>query len=74
VSALMWLAPMSILLGLIGLAAFIWTFTANQYDDPEGDAARILLDDDAAPPSPRDDASPAPRPGPQPQAEPDPLG
>jgi cbb3-type cytochrome oxidase maturation protein len=49
-SALMWLAPMSVLLGLIGLAAFIWTFAAGQYDDPQGDAARILLDDDDSPP------------------------
>lgn len=50
-SALMWLAPMSVLLGLIGLAAFIWTFAAGQYDDPQGDAARILLDDADGPPS-----------------------
>ncbi len=49
-NAMMWLAPMSVLLGLIGLAAFIWTFAARQYDDPQGDAARILLDDDDAPP------------------------
>jgi cbb3-type cytochrome oxidase maturation protein len=51
-SALMWLAPMSILLGVFGLIAFVWTFSAGQYDDPDGDAARILLDDDDAPPSP----------------------
>jgi cbb3-type cytochrome oxidase maturation protein len=51
-NAMMWLAPMSVLLGLIGLAAFIWTFAAGQYDDPQGDAARILLDDDDGPPAP----------------------
>jgi cbb3-type cytochrome oxidase maturation protein len=52
-SALMWLAPMSILLGALGLAAFAWTFSARQYEDPHGDAARILLDDgDAPPPAP----------------------
>ena len=51
-SALMWLAPCSVLLGLLGLAAFAWTFWANQYDDPQGDAERILLDDDDAPPGP----------------------
>ena len=45
-SALMWLAPMSVLLGLIGLGAFGWTFAAGQYEDPDGDAARILLDDE----------------------------
>jgi len=47
---LMWLAPASVLLGLLGLAAFAWTFSSNQYDDPDGDAARILLDDEDGPP------------------------
>lgn len=54
----MWLAPASVLLGLLGLAAFAWTFASNQYDDPDGDAARILLDDEDAPP-------PAPAPTPE---------
>jgi hypothetical protein len=27
---------------LIGLAAFAWTIKSDQYDDPAGDAARIL--------------------------------
>jgi len=40
------LIPVSLLLGGIGLAAFIWTLKTDQYSDPEGDAARILLDDD----------------------------
>lgn len=42
---LMFLAPMSILLGLLGVGAFWWTLNHGQYDDPAGDAARILLDD-----------------------------
>jgi cbb3-type cytochrome oxidase maturation protein len=41
----MMLAPMSVFLGLIGVAAFWWTLSHGQYDDPAGDAARILLDD-----------------------------
>lgn len=49
-NALIWLAPASVLLGLIGLVGFAWTFAADQYDDPDGDAARILLDDDDGPP------------------------
>jgi cbb3-type cytochrome oxidase maturation protein len=39
------LAPFSIGLGLIALGAFWWTLRADQYEDPLGDAARILVDD-----------------------------
>lgn len=39
------LAPFSIGLGLVALGAFWWTLRADQYDDPVGDAARILMDD-----------------------------
>ena len=38
------LLPFSLLLALIGLGAFWWTFRNGQYDDPEGDAARVLYD------------------------------
>lgn len=41
---LIWLAPLSLSLGGLALAAFLWTFRAGQYEDPEGDAARILDD------------------------------
>jgi len=46
----MMLAPMSVFLGLLGIGAFWWTLRHGQYDDPTGDAARILLDDDDAKP------------------------
>lgn len=39
------LAPFSIALGLLAVGAFWWTLRANQYDDPMGDAARILIED-----------------------------
>lgn len=39
------LIPVSLILGGVGLAAFIWTERSNQYDDEQGNAARILLDD-----------------------------
>ena len=39
------LAPLSLLIALIGLGAFWWTVRSGQYDDPAGDAARILLHD-----------------------------
>lgn len=38
------LAPASLLLALIGLAAFLWSVRNGQYEDPAGDAARILTD------------------------------
>lgn len=38
------LAPFSLALALTGLAAFWWTLRSGQYDDPQGDAARILDD------------------------------
>jgi cbb3-type cytochrome oxidase maturation protein len=40
------LIPVSILLGAFGLCAFLWTLRSGQYDDAEGSAARMLLDDD----------------------------
>ena len=40
------LIPCSLILGLGALVAFVWTVRSGQYDDPEGDAARILMDDD----------------------------
>ncbi len=39
------LAPASLLLALVGLGAFWWSVKHGQYDDPAGDAARILTDE-----------------------------
>lgn len=39
------LIPVSLILGGVGLAAFIWTVRSDQYDDAEGNASRIFLDD-----------------------------
>jgi cbb3-type cytochrome oxidase maturation protein len=39
------LIPVSLTLGAVGLVAFLWTLRHRQYDDPDGDAARILRDD-----------------------------
>ena len=38
------LIPISLILGGLGAVAFIWTLRADQYDDPDGQAARILMD------------------------------
>lgn len=40
------LIPVSLILGGAGLVFFLWTVRSDQYDDLEGTAARILLDDD----------------------------
>jgi len=40
------LIPLMIILGLIGVGVFIWSVRSGQYDDLEGDANRILMDDD----------------------------
>jgi cbb3-type cytochrome oxidase maturation protein len=64
VNVLALLIPASVLLGLVGLAAFLWLLRNDQFEDPEGQAARILSDryDDV----PADDrphpTHPAPRP------------
>ena len=36
------LIPVSLGLGGLGLAAFLWSLKNRQYDDPKGDAERIL--------------------------------
>lgn len=48
----MFLAPFSLGLGLIAVAAFWWTLRDGQYEDPAGDAARILVDDGQDRPAP----------------------
>jgi len=45
-NVLVFLIPVSLGLGGLGIAAFIWTLRASQYDDPSGDAARILAEDE----------------------------
>ena len=43
------LIPLALLMGLIGLGAFIWSLKSGQYEDLEGEALRILEDDDDKP-------------------------
>lgn len=45
-TALFWLIPLALALGLLGLIAFFWSVRSGQFDDPEGDATRILNSDD----------------------------
>lgn len=46
------LIPVSLFLGGLGLAGFFWTLRRGQYDDPQGDAHRILSDDHDETPAP----------------------
>lgn len=39
------LIPVSLLLGGVGLAAFFWAMRTRQFDDPQGDASRILTNE-----------------------------
>ena len=48
-SGILYLIPIALLLGLIGLAAFLWALKSGQYDDLDGAAQRILFDDDDDP-------------------------
>lgn len=48
-SILIYLIPLALLLGLIGLSAFVWSLKSGQYDDLEGASRRILLDNDENP-------------------------
>ena len=44
-----YLIPAAIFLGGIGLIAFIWSVKSGQFDDLEGAAHRILIEDDDKP-------------------------
>lgn len=39
------LIPVALGLGLVGLASFVWSLRAHQYEDLSGAAHRVLLDD-----------------------------
>jgi cbb3-type cytochrome oxidase maturation protein len=45
-NVLIYLLPMALGLGLIGLLAFLWALRSGQYSDVEGAAMRVLSDDD----------------------------
>lgn len=48
-SALLLLIPVALFLGILGLVAFLWSLKSGQYDDMDGAAERILIDDEAPP-------------------------
>lgn len=45
-TALLYMIPAALLLGALGLGAFVWALTSGQFDDPQGAAVRVLQKDD----------------------------
>jgi cbb3-type cytochrome oxidase maturation protein len=51
-NVLVYLMPLALALGGLGLAAFLWSLKRGQFEDLDGASWRILMDDDEAPPLP----------------------
>lgn len=47
-TALVWLIPCALVLGLLGLIAFLWALRSGQFEDLEGAGWRAIQDDDTA--------------------------
>ena len=45
-SGLLYLIPIALFLGLLGLGAFMWAMRSGQFDDLDGAAERILHDEE----------------------------
>jgi cbb3-type cytochrome oxidase maturation protein len=50
VSYLVWLVPIALGMGVVGLMAFLWSLGSGQYEDLDGAAERVLLADAAEAP------------------------
>ncbi|MBU6234385.1 MAG: cbb3-type cytochrome oxidase assembly protein CcoS [Alphaproteobacteria bacterium] len=48
-SVLIYMIPLALLIGIGWLCAFLWSIRGGQYEDMEGAANRILLDDENPP-------------------------
>ena len=44
-SGLAFLIPIALVMGLSGLATFIWSLNSGQFDDLDGAAVRILIEE-----------------------------
>lgn len=43
------LIPLALMMGLVGLVAFFWALRRGQFEDLDGAANRILIDDEDEP-------------------------
>lgn len=51
-NTLFFLIPVALFLGGVGLVAFVWALRSGQYEDLDGAAERILLDEERIAPRP----------------------
>lgn len=51
-TAMLYLLPIALMLGIGGLVAFFWAMKSGQFEDLEGDAQRILFDEEDQAPRP----------------------
>ena len=51
-SMLIYLIPVALFLGALALVAFLWALRSGQYEDLDGAAERVLLDDEDEPHTP----------------------
>lgn len=54
-SAVLFLIPIALFLGALGLGAFLWSLRSGQYEDLDGAAERILLEDEGPEPDATND-------------------
>jgi cbb3-type cytochrome oxidase maturation protein len=60
-NVLVYLVPIALALGLLGLAAFLWALRSGQFDDLDGAGWRAISDDDL--PEDGREGTSGPRPG-----------
>ena len=48
-TGLAFLIPIALLMGALGLTAFFWAMRSGQYEDMDGAANRILIDEEEQP-------------------------
>ncbi|KAF0107684.1 MAG: cytochrome oxidase maturation protein [Hyphomonadaceae bacterium] len=47
--SIIYLVPIAFGVAIVALIAFYWTIKSRQYEDPKGDAERILMENDDRP-------------------------
>ncbi len=58
VEVLVYLVPVALFMGFLGLLAFLWALRSGQFEDLDGAAERILFDEEEDPIGPEQDSRP----------------